>query len=136
MAHKKCTKCGHSVGVRTKECPMCGNPFIKVAKISKVQHVIKHDKMIDVCWKHLKENDIIFVYGRSGPYYKTSKGYTFIGEKGVYKVNYLDGLGIHASPLKGKLKGGHRFIYMGKCEETSDGVFRSPHRIKKVIIND
>ncbi len=133
MAYKKCTKCGHSVGTRTLECPMCGNQFVKVAKLQKELHGVKIKDMIEVNWKTLKKNDLIMVFGRSGPYCKTSKGYVFIGEKrGVYKVRSLDCNGIHARPMKSKKGGGNRFIYMGPYEEGYD-VIRSPHHIKKII---
>lgn len=131
MAKKQCTGCGLSVGVRTKECPDCGNKFV-------IRKRGPRPKAVD--WTELKTGDTIKVVTGTGPYFlsKITPGEKIMmGHKGKFEVVELYGV---AKP-KGcgvvgrQIFGNHRagvieYIYMGETwYNDALSIYEEPHKI-------
>ena len=130
MARKECKNCGLSVGVRTKECPDCGQKFL-------IRKRGPRPKEVD--WTELKTGDTIKVVTGTGPYFlsRDKPGEKIMmGHKGLFEVVELyyskSGCGIVGRQVNGR---GYRanvveFIYMGESYYDDDlSQHNEPHKI-------
>ena len=131
MARKECKGCGLSVGVRTKECPDCGNKFV----IKK-----RGPRPKEIEWTELKTKDVIKVVSGTGPYFvsKVNAGERImLGQKGRFEVVELYNKGPRSCGIVGRqvTERGHRanvteFIYMGESWYNDDmSNHNEPHKI-------
>lgn len=132
MAKKQCTGCGLSVGVRTKECPECGNKFVIRKRGPRPKEVAN--------WLELKSGDIIKVVTGTGPYFlsKDKPGEKIMmGHKGKFEVVELNNLNPKSRGIIGRQinNGGYRsnvveYIYMGDSYyDESLSTHKEPHKI-------
>lgn len=118
---KICVHCDTVNGVRSYECKNCGQEF----KMKKAPKGIRKKQIDD--FKSLNKGDWIKVVGGSGPYHIDQEGEkTYLVERGKYKVDRVDDIGIHAYGNTG-----YNYLYMGKrCSSPMlDSIIRSPCKI-------
>ena len=118
---KICSHCDTPNGVRSYECKNCGQEF----KMKKPPRGIRKKRIED--FKTLNKGDWIKVVGGSGPYHIDRDGEkTYLVERGKYKVDKVDDIGIHAYGNTG-----YNYLYMGeRCASPMlDSIIRSPCKI-------
>ena len=118
---KICIHCNTVNGVRSYECKNCGQEF----KMKKPPRGIRKKRIED--FKTLNKGDWIKVVGGSGPYHIDRDGEkTYLVERGKYKVDKVDDIGIHAYGNTG-----YNYLYMGeRCASPMlDSIIRSPCKI-------
>jgi hypothetical protein len=150
--HKVCPSCEKTSGAKSINCKFCGHRFVFKTKSEKSTRKIvkpktpkkkrkprepKPETTIQD-WRQLQKGDMIVVKG--GPYFINKDDIKNpvkvpMGEKGLFKVAFIEKDGIIAYP-KGKKHECHgtHFIYMGEKQLSSTGVFRKAHRIRYAIL--
>jgi hypothetical protein len=121
VPYKYCSK-NHPNGVRSAKCKTCDEPFnVKSKKIKKFVPS-------DVEWTTLERDDVVRVYGGSGPWFEGENGLRqYLGvPSGKYEVMSIEKEGFFVNDGVGRL-----FVYMGEVKPGVVGT-KEPHKIKLI----